>query len=264
MMQNNNRAFDKDEPRPKEPSPVGPFKLYPEERHWWSFNDYGAVLKVMRELNPKRVLEFGPGSSTLALIEGGATTIDTVEDNPDWAEVYEKRLAGKYPDIVKVHRYEWADPLSIANVDGEQYDLALIDGPLGSDRRADAVRYALARSKAVLAPTEDANPKVRQALIAMAKEMGLHIEIWETGPLSGGFALITKPVVHLPGEHSEKGHTAPAPVTEVREVLPVDLEIQELPVLQTPEDGLTEAIEAPAPRLSKRERKKKREQENQS
>lgn len=171
----------------------GPFALYPEERHWWSFNDYGAVLETMRELTPARVLEFGPGSSTLALIEGGATHIDTCEDAADWAEVYEERLVRRYPDIVQLHRYLWSDPITIPALDGQRYDLALVDGPRGVDRRAAAVRYALDRSQAVLVPTEDQISRFRNALHAMAHERGLALVIRETGPLSGGFALFTRP-----------------------------------------------------------------------
>lgn len=201
------------------PTP-GPFKLYPEERHWWSFNDYAAVVGAVYMLKTRkgqrqgieedahvgdgvhvpqipgvefRVLEFGPGSSTLSLIEGGATRIDTCEDNPDWAKTYEERLVQKFPAIVRLIRYRWSDPLAIPALEGERYDMALIDGPLGSDRRGDVVRYAIHRCDAVLVPTEDRNPKVRQALQAIAQEHGLKLEIRETGPLSGGFALLTRP-----------------------------------------------------------------------
>lgn len=175
-----------------------PFRLYPEERHWWSFNDYGAVLDAMAKLTAAgkpiaRVLEFGPGSSTLALIEGGATTIDSCEDDPVWAKTYEERLQAKYPSIVTIRRYTWSEPLTVPFVDGQRYDLALIDGPLGSDRRADVLRYCLDRCASVVLPTEDRNRKVREAIVSIADERGLVADLWDTGPLSGGFALLTRP-----------------------------------------------------------------------
>lgn len=189
------------------------FRLYPEERHWWSFNDYGAVLDVMARLKAAgksvaRVLEFGPGSSTLALIEGGAEHIDSCEDNPDWAQVYEERLAGMFPTIewpasVAIRRYDWSDPVHIPAIDGHRYDFALIDGPRGSDRRHIATRYALERCDAVLVPTEDANPRLRERLIAMAGELNLDIDIRETGPLSGGFALLTRRPVVVSGPEAD-------------------------------------------------------------
>lgn len=167
------------------------FKLYPEERHWWSLNDYGAVLDTVTRRKAKRILEFGPGSSTLALIEGGATHIDTCEDKPDWAQVYEERLVAFYPGIVNLHRYTWSDPLHIPATDDQQYDLALIDGPLGTDQRGPVVRYAMERCAAVLVPTEDKNPAFRQEVHAIAVAADWNINIRETGPLSGGFALLT-------------------------------------------------------------------------
>src|SRR5512147_916121 len=103
------------------------FKLYPEERHWWSFNDYGATLAAVRHLGARRVLEFGPGSSTLALIEGGATHIDTCEDSPDWAKVYRERLERQYPGIVHLYEYAPGDFDGLDKAIGDQtYDLGMI------------------------------------------------------------------------------------------------------------------------------------------
>lgn len=193
----------------------GPFKLYPEERHWWSFNDHGAVLDVMQRLQPKRVLEFGPGSSTLALIEGGAAHIDTCEDDPIWAATYEERLVPKYPGLVFLHRYTWRDPLSIPSIDDQRYDLALIDGPRddhsdgpdGSMRIA-VVRYALERCKAVLVPTEgrDQGPMLR-VFDEIANGRGRQYEVMETGPLATSFALLIWPDQFQSDEAAE-------PVTE--------------------------------------------------
>lgn len=175
------------------------FRLYPEEARWWSFQDYQAVLDVARRLRPGRVLEFGPGSSTLALIEGGAAEIDTCEDNPDWAQVYEERLARRFPEpgwpaVVRLHRYEWPDaaPLSIPAVDGGLFDLALIDGPLGTERRPDVLRYCLQRCVYVLMPTEEHKTRawLWPLIEGIAREAGVPAERWDTGPLSGAFALV--------------------------------------------------------------------------
>jgi hypothetical protein len=172
-----------------------PFTLYPEERHWWSFNDHGAVMEVMARLQPKRVLEFGPGSSTLALIEGGATRIDSCEDNPDWLGVYRERLEAVYP-VVTLHEYTWSDPLSVPAIARRRYDLALIDGPYTSEKRPPAITYALQRSKAVLVPTED-HDRVHSSLLRpiiaqLAERFGFYVELMDTGPLAGGFALMTR------------------------------------------------------------------------
>lgn len=173
------------------------FALYPVEQHWWSFSDYRAVRDTVARLQATRVLEFGPGSSTLALMEGGATRIDTCEDAPDWAEVYEGRLQAKYREVVRLHRYTWADPLTIPGIDEQTYDLALVDGPLGTGRRPVVVEYCMARCAAVLVPTEDSKGAagLRPFLREAAARRGWSIAFEETGPLSGGFALLQRPIV---------------------------------------------------------------------
>lgn len=179
-------------------SAASEFRLFPEERHFWSFNDYRAVVDVVRKLGARRVLEFGPGSSTLALIEGGADKIDCCEDDPAWFTVYKERLQDVYPDIVTLHPYHWQDPLRVAGITGRWYDLALIDGPFGTPHRPAAIEYALQRSFAVLAPTEEwrdgrAEPELglRSEIARIAQRHNHKVEIMETGPLSGAFALIT-------------------------------------------------------------------------
>ncbi len=157
--------------------------------------DYGAVMDVMLRLKPKRVLEFGPGSSTLALIEGGATKIDTCEDDPSWFDVYHDRLHGVYPDVVTLVPYTWADPLTVPALNRRRYDLALVDGPYTSVKRPPVIEYALRRAAAVLVPTEDdgrrATSMLRPIIAELATKYARTVEIFETGPLSGGFALLT-------------------------------------------------------------------------
>lgn len=175
------------------------FRLYPVEQHWWSFNDYGAVVDVVRELRPQRVLEFGPGSSTLALIEGGAHHIACAEDDRAWADVYAERLEGRFgSELVRIHRYDWSDPITLGALDEQAFDLALIDGPYTTPRRPPAIRYAMDRCAAVLVPTEDHgrahSSHLRPLLAELAAARGWSIEIRETGPLSGGFALLRRPL----------------------------------------------------------------------
>jgi len=177
------------------------FKLYPKKAEelgistrWWSANDYQAVLDAMAKTGAKRCLEFGPGSSTLALIEGGATSVDTCEDNPDWAGVYEARIGQHFPEVVRLHRYEWPEGkgLSIPALKKQRFDLTLIDGPHGTERRPDVVRYALARSTWVLVPTEEFKTRawMRPLIQEIADKAGRPVEFRETGPLSGAFGLI--------------------------------------------------------------------------
>jgi len=174
------------------------FALFPEETHFWSFADYGAVLDVMVRLHPKRVLEFGPGSSTLALVDGGAERIDTLEDDPAWAEVYEDRLVKRFPAIVHLHRYVYYDPLVLPSIEYRTYDLALIDGPHGTQHRRAPLVFSLAHCAAVLMATEDCKPdhqSLRPLITEEAERHKFDIEWMETGPTSGGFALMRKRAV---------------------------------------------------------------------
>jgi hypothetical protein len=167
------------------------FNLYPEERHWWSFNDYRAVMNITADIQAKTILEFGPGSSTLSLIEGGAQSIDCCEDNPKWAETYRERLEKRFPGHVRIIEYLWSDPIHIPTANRKEYDMALIDAPDIPERPA-VLRYALARCKSVLLPTEDHwhAPSMRTVAKREAAAAGRPITFFETGPLSGGFALI--------------------------------------------------------------------------
>ena len=177
----------------------GPFALYPAEAHWWSYRDYGAVLGTVRALEARTVLEFGPGSSTLALVEAGATTIDACEDDPDWLEVHRSRIGRQFAGLVELHAYTWRETLTIPAIDGRRYDLGLVDGPHDTPRRPAVLEYCLARCRAVLIPTEDhkvKSPPLRPAIAWFADVTRSSLEIVETGPLSGAFALL------IPGARS--------------------------------------------------------------
>lgn len=167
------------------------FALYPEARHFCSLADYGAILSVTQRLQPKRVLEFGPGWSTLALIEGGALLVDACEDQTAWLKLWQDRLQ-EHRAVVTIRAFDWVDPLTIDGID-DRYDMALIDGPYQVARRPAVISYALSRCDAVLVPLECAggDETLRRFVIREAEARGPSIEIMETGPLAGSFALLT-------------------------------------------------------------------------
>lgn len=170
---------------------TGPFRLYPAEQHWWSFNDYGVVVDLVRKLKPQRVLEFGPGSSTLALIEGGADWIDSCEDDPHWFATHIERLEDRFPQFVALRPYNYGRPLFVPTVQGCRYDLGLIDGPADTAKRPAIIDYALERCDAVLVPLEEASTNdhlLRDYVRCMPNVSVEWIE--NTGPLAGAFALI--------------------------------------------------------------------------
>lgn len=168
------------------------FRLYPIEQHWCSFADYGAILSVVERLQPQRVLEFGPGSSTLALIEGGARHIDALEDQDAWLQIWHGRLS-LHAHIAKLHKYQWSDPLT-TTLDDQRYELGLIDGPVETPRRYACVEYCLQRCDAVLVPLEEhpGHQYLRPLVLDMAARYERSIELIEdTGPLAGAFVLLT-------------------------------------------------------------------------
>lgn len=169
------------------------FSLFPEAQPWCSFADYQMIHDTVRGLGAASVLEFGPGYSTLAIVEGGATAIDICENKVEWLHVYTARL--NYPDFVTPFLYVWRLPLDIPGL-REAYDLAVIDGPQETPLRIDAVRFAMERSKAVLVPTEDygreLNSYLRPLLFDLAQEHGWDYMVVNTGPVAGGFALLTR------------------------------------------------------------------------
>lgn len=125
------------------------FRLFPADYSWWTFADYDSLLTAIERFRPKRVLEFGPGGSTLALIEGGAQSVDSCEDDPEWLATYQTRIAAKHPAI-RLHPFTNADPLRIPALDGQWFDLAFIDGPKRTPTRAAAIAYARERAGVVL------------------------------------------------------------------------------------------------------------------
>jgi hypothetical protein len=115
------------------------FRLYNEERRIFSFEDYGALLTECRRLKVRTSLEFGPGISTLALVEAGAAVV-TCEYSERWLNGARELLKG-YSEV-RVLRY-FNEPE--ARVEGlaaaETFDMAFVDSPLGLPSRG-AVRHA--------------------------------------------------------------------------------------------------------------------------
>lgn len=164
------------------------FRLYEDNARWCSEADYAAIFNVTQRLRPAKVLEFGPGWSTLALIEGGAETIDAYESEFHWAAHWSDKL--RVHGRVTLRVYHCADPLSIPPADGERYDLGLVDGPRETHRRPAVIRYCLERCARVLVPLE-CNEGSTLLTDFCASLSAREKEFWDTGPLAGSWALLT-------------------------------------------------------------------------
>jgi hypothetical protein len=111
-------------------------------------NECEFVTTFCRNWNIKTAIEFGPGNSTLALIDGGVDRIETFEQCFDRA----KAIRGEFGAGVRVHVYapdelpiRYALPLT-------SYDLALIDGPTVNNppARLNAALFCFSLAKRVM------------------------------------------------------------------------------------------------------------------
>lgn len=167
------------------------FKLYERGAHWCSEADYGAIVDVVERLRPRTVLEFGPGWSTLALIEGGAGQVTTCEDDPHWADVWTRRL-GPHADQVLFIGYNRMEPFVVSALGDQRFDLGLVDGPREKIDRRPVIRFCLDRCDAVLVPLECMGGDLTLIDYVLTFKERWHIDITETGPLAGAYALMTK------------------------------------------------------------------------
>ena len=77
----------------------------------------------------KSALEFGPGTSTWALIEAGCERILSCEYDDTWRATAKTKFA-EFPQV-EVVRF-WDEPEARAEIpEGEQFDIAFVDSPKG-------------------------------------------------------------------------------------------------------------------------------------
>lgn len=166
------------------------FRFYTEERGVFTFDDYGALLAAAREANAKSILEFGPGASTLALIEAGCERIVTCEYQQPWLSAAAERLA-PYPQV-DLRRYVNVSDVEVEGLArDEAFDLAFVDSPLGCEAkrkieipgqegcsRLNTLIYALGRAPVVL--FHDAKRAGEQRSIERVRAMGHSVEMIDT------------------------------------------------------------------------------------
>lgn len=110
------------------------FDLYRQEKAIFTFDDYNALLEECRTRNANRVLEFGPGISTLALIESGCGAILTCEYNDRWFNSAHELFKGR-PEV-SLLRYRNDPEVSVAGLaPDDTFDLAFVDSPIGIPSR---------------------------------------------------------------------------------------------------------------------------------
>lgn len=115
------------------------FELFREERAVFTFDDYAAVMGAVRGV--KRVMEFGPGASTLAMIEAGVEHIVSAECSSLW-EAKARVSLQEYIDAgrVEIIRFTNTVPVTFSQEVEGPFDLVFVDSPVGIEARS-AVRH---------------------------------------------------------------------------------------------------------------------------
>jgi len=170
---------------------VRTFKLYPTEWRWWSFADYEGLLSIVERFKPRTVLEFGPGSSTLALVEGGARAVYTCEDDPNWTARNRQRFS-TLPMGVGIYEYTWSDPITVPALDAMTFDLGFVDGPRETPKRPPVMRYVVEHCKVAVLPAEERMDRAYLVphIEALAREYNKSLEWVEVGPLTYAMAIL--------------------------------------------------------------------------
>jgi hypothetical protein len=112
------------------------FKLYAVQEHTFPFADYGKLIEEVQKLGAKTALEFGPGISTLALIESGLERIVTCEHDDEWFEKAKEKFR-EYPQV-EVVRY-WDEPEATSEAVGV-FDVGFVDSPKGFTHLVPSIR----------------------------------------------------------------------------------------------------------------------------
>lgn len=132
----------------------------------------------------KSVLEFGPGDSTQVFLDLGIQRIVTCEHKEKWRKVAAKRF--KNDPRVKVVSYTNTVPVEVPELNGEKFDLALVDSPQGfyparevlegmeDCSRLNTCLFALEHAKVVL--LHDALRPLERGTLGRLNALGYHFE----------------------------------------------------------------------------------------
>lgn len=159
------------------------FRLYKREQSVLTFEDYAILIGEAKRTNAKRILEFGPGNSTLAWIEAGCDSIVSLEHNARWMETAKTKL-GQYLNV-QLKFYKNTPEITLPELNGKTFDLAFVDSPPGVDlksgtrfsgqencSRLNTLLFAVAHSPIVL--LHDAKRPGEQATLERVRDCGIY------------------------------------------------------------------------------------------
>lgn len=169
--------------------------------------DEGDVIifrKEIERINAQSVLEFGPGESTQVFLDLGVGRVVTCEHKDRWLKVAQERFANE--PRVKVLSYTDTLPVEVPELNGEKFDLALVDSPQGFKpmrvahpgmedcSRLNTCLFALEHAKVVL--LHDATRPLERGTLGRLNAMGYDVRLVAINKIGLGTARIEKCELH--------------------------------------------------------------------
>ncbi|MFZ4401907.1 MAG: hypothetical protein ACOYO1_17895 [Bacteroidales bacterium] len=94
-----------------------------------SLDEYFFLKSLLEELKPKKILEFGPGNSTV-LFSKYAKTVESYENDQEWLKKYFDIYKQYKLNNISISLFENIYPLTIIPKE-KYYDLIFVDAPWG-------------------------------------------------------------------------------------------------------------------------------------
>lgn len=153
--------------------------------------DYDIIVELAR--GSESAIEFGPGVTTLALVEAGVAHIHTYEYQRAWYTTARRRFRGFTGVRVGLFRNEAVVEVKDAM---ESYDIAVVDSPIAGKKwrqirgqeglaRLNTLQCALRHADTVI--LHDANRAGERRTIDLLETKGYEIELF---PTTKGLAVI--------------------------------------------------------------------------
>lgn len=147
-------------------------------------DDYAWLVAYVRRTGARRIVEFGPGDSTLAFLEAGCEIL-SLENDDSWLRSAKQRFAAWSKVIVApfedIPGLGGAGP-DLVRTGGWKPDVVFVDAPRVEDQyspaRANACLFAADISEVVL--LHDGKREAEQLTSQLFKERGWHVELIPT------------------------------------------------------------------------------------
>ncbi len=164
------------------------FSISPEEYQW--------LRGFVRENGIRKVLEFGPGTSTWAFLEAGCQIV-SLEYQDKWYRHYRREFA-EHPQVT-ILRYDNDPELQIPELDDCKFDLAFVDSPVGKlgvlykrFARINSCEYVASRTDTWI--LHDARREGERNTLSVFEDKGWSVEVIDKG---AGMAIARRDSSHV-------------------------------------------------------------------